>query len=74
LLSFSSKISLHPQSLSLRSTRHQFAAILFNLGAIVTVAQKFKQIYPKPGWVEHDAEEIWSSQFSVMAEVLARVI
>jgi len=49
-------------------------AILFNhSGAIVTVAQKeFKQIYPKPGWVEHDAEEIWSSQFSVMAEVLAK--
>lgn len=49
-------------------------AILFNhTGAIVTVAQKeFKQIYPKPGWVEHDAEEIWSSQFSVMAEVLAK--
>ncbi len=49
-------------------------AILFNhSGAIVTVAQKeFKQIYPKPGWVEHDAEEIWSTQFSVMAEVLAK--
>jgi len=49
-------------------------AILFNhSGAIVSVAQKeFKQIYPKPGWVEHDAEEIWSSQFSVMAEVLAK--
>lgn len=49
-------------------------AILFNhTGTIVTVAQKeFKQIYPKPGWVEHDAEEIWSTQFSVMAEVLAK--
>jgi glycerol kinase len=49
-------------------------AILFNhAGEIVSVAQKeFKQIYPKPGWVEHDAEEIWSSQFGVMAEVLAK--
>lgn len=49
-------------------------AILFNhSGSIITVAQKeFKQIYPKPGWVEHDADEIWSSQFSVMAEVLAK--
>ncbi len=49
-------------------------AILFDhAGSIITVAQKeFKQWYPKPGWVEHDPEEIWSSQFSVMAEVLAK--
>lgn len=49
-------------------------ALLFNhSGAIVAVAQKeFKQYYPQPGWVEHDAEEIWSSQFGVMAEVLAK--
>lgn len=49
-------------------------AILFDQsGSIVTVAQKeFRQIYPQPGWVEHDAEEIWSSQFSVLAEVLSR--
>jgi glycerol kinase len=49
-------------------------AILFNHdGNIVTTAQKeFTQIYPQPAWVEHDAEEIWSSQFSVLAEVLAK--
>lgn len=49
-------------------------AILFNhQGKIVAQAQKeFKQFYPQPGWVEHDAEEIWSSQFGVMAEVMAR--
>lgn len=49
-------------------------AILFDhAGSIITVAQKeFKQWYPQPGWVEHDPEEIWSSQFSVMAEVLAK--
>ncbi len=49
-------------------------AILFNHeGDIVTTAQKeFRQIYPQPAWVEHDAEEIWSSQYSVMAEVIAR--
>ncbi len=49
-------------------------AILFNHdGDIVTVVQKeFTQIYPQPAWVEHDAEEIWSSQFSVMAEVIAK--
>ncbi|MFC4738334.1 glycerol kinase GlpK [Bacillus daqingensis] len=47
-------------------------AILFNkAGEIVDVAQKeFKQYFPKPGWVEHNANEIWSSILSVMAEVL----
>ncbi|ULQ51114.1 glycerol kinase GlpK [Flavihumibacter fluvii] len=49
-------------------------AILFDKnGSICQVAQKeFTQLYPKPGWVEHDAEEIWSSQFSVLAEALAK--
>jgi glycerol kinase len=49
-------------------------AILFDhAGNIVHIAQKeFQQFYPQPGWVEHDAEEIWSSQFGVMAEVLAK--
>ena len=40
-------------------------------GNIVKVAQKeFKQIYPKPGWVEHDAMEIWGSQSGVMREAV----
>ena len=49
-------------------------SILFNQrGNIISMAQKeFAQIYPLPGWVEHDAEEIWSSQMSTMAEVLAK--
>ncbi|MFI7464298.1 glycerol kinase GlpK [Nonomuraea sp. NPDC049646] len=38
-------------------------------GNIVTVAQReHRQIFPKPGWVEHDAEEIWQSVRTVMAE------
>jgi len=42
-------------------------------GSIIGVAQKeFKQIFPKPGWVEHDAEEIWSTQYGTMAEALAK--
>jgi glycerol kinase len=47
--------------------------MLFNKkGEIVSVAQKeFRQIYPKPGWVEHDAQEIWSSQAGVAAEAVA---
>ena len=48
-------------------------SIIFNeRGDIISVAQKeFAQIYPFPGWVEHDAEEIWSSQISTIGEVLA---
>lgn len=42
-------------------------------GNIISVAQKeFKQIFPQPGWVEHDAEEIWSTQFGTMAEAVAK--
>ncbi len=40
---------------------------------IVAMAQKeFTQFYPKPGWVEHDPMEIWSSQYGVLMEVLAQ--
>jgi glycerol kinase len=42
-------------------------------GNIISSAQKeFKQIYPQPGWVEHDADEIWSTQFGTMAEAVAK--
>lgn len=49
-------------------------AILFDHnGGIKQMAQKeFRQYYPQPGWVEHDPEEIWSSQYGVLAEVLAK--
>jgi glycerol kinase len=41
-------------------------------GKVVACAQKeHKQIYPQPGWVEHDAEEIWARTQEVMAEALA---
>lgn len=48
-------------------------AILFNKkGEIVQVAQQeFKQFFPKPGWVEHNANEIWGSILAVMASCLA---
>ncbi len=40
---------------------------------IIGVSQKeFSQIYPREGWVEHDAMEIWSSQYAVMMEVIAQ--
>jgi glycerol kinase len=49
-------------------------AILFDeKGAIVAKAQKeFEQIFPKPGWVEHDPNEIWSSQTGVAAEAVTK--
>ena len=49
-------------------------AILFNKkGNIVAVEQQeFTQYYPKPGWVEHDATEIWETQLRVAQEVLRK--
>jgi len=49
-------------------------AILFNKsGEIVSLAQKeFTQYYPKPGWVEHDPMEIWSTQASVLTETILK--
>ena len=50
-------------------------AILFNHdGGIVAMSQKeFRQIFPKPGWVEHDAQEIWATQAGVASEVLHKI-
>ena len=47
--------------------------ILFDkAGTICSMSQKeFTQIYPKPGWVEHNPKEIWSSQLSVATECMA---
>ena len=49
--------------------------ILFNeKGEMCSVAQKeFTQYFPKPGWVEHDATEIWLTQYAVAAEALAKL-
>lgn len=49
-------------------------AIIFDKnGEIITVAQReFKQIYPRPSWVEHDPQDIWSSAVAVIGEALAR--
>ena len=48
-------------------------SIVFDLrGNIVAMAQQeFRQIYPQPGWVEHDPEEIWTSQLATARRVLA---
>ena len=49
-------------------------ALLFdrNLQVRATAQQEFPQIYPQPGWVEHDPEVLWQSQRAVMQEVLDR--
>ena len=49
--------------------------ILFDKsGQIVSMAQKeFTQLYPKPGWVEHNPREIWSSQLAVAIEAMANI-
>jgi len=49
--------------------------ILFDeKGGVCSEAQKeFRQIFPKPGWVEHDPMEIWSSQLSVTMEAMGKI-
>ncbi|MDO4675638.1 glycerol kinase GlpK [Anaerobiospirillum succiniciproducens] len=50
-------------------------AILFNQkGEVCSVAQRaFTQYFPKPGWVEHNADEIWASQLGVAVEALNKI-
>lgn len=49
--------------------------ILFDKeGQVCSVAQKeFRQIFPNPGWVEHDANEIWSTQLGVAVEAMSKI-
>ena len=49
--------------------------ILFNeKGEICSIAQKeFTQYFPQPGWVEHDANEIWQTQLSVARQAMQNV-
>jgi len=56
-----------------QGTTSSRAIIFDHAGSIVATAQKeFTQIFPQPGWVEHDANEIWSTQYGVAAEVIAK--
>ena len=49
-------------------------AIIFDQNGLIkgVTNREFTQIYPKPGWVEHDAMEIWDSQIGVAKEVLSK--
>ena len=64
---------MHSYILALDQGTTSSRAILFDKkGSIVAMAQKeFTQIFPQSGWVEHDANEIWSSQVSVATEVMS---
>jgi glycerol kinase len=56
-----------------QGTTSSRAIVFSEAGEIVAIAQReFKQYYPQPGWVEHNAEEIWSSQREVAREALAK--
>ncbi len=56
-----------------QGTTSSRAVIVDKEGTIVSVAQKeFTQIFPKPGWVEHDATEIWSTQAGMAAEAVTK--
>ncbi len=63
-----------PYILALDQGTTSSRAIVFDHdGAMVAVAQKeFTQIFPKPGWVEHDPQEIWATQVAVAVEALGR--
>ena len=57
-----------------QGTSSSRAIIFDNQGKIKATSQKeFTQIFPKPGWVEHNPMEIWSSQASVIAEAITSI-
>jgi glycerol kinase len=56
-----------------QGTTSSRAMVFDRQGNVVSMAQKeFAQIYPQPGWVEHDPQEIWSTQAGVAAEAVTR--
>ena len=56
-----------------QGTTSSRALVVDHDGKVVAVAQKeFTQIFPQPGWVEHDPKEIWASQIGVAADALSR--
>ena len=63
-----------PYVLALDQGTTSSRALLFDeSGAIRSIAQReFEQIFPKPGWVEHNPEQIASSQISVALDALAQ--
>jgi glycerol kinase len=57
-----------------QGTTSSRAIVFDDAGAAAAIAQReFKQHFPKPGWVEHDANEIWQSQLDVAVEALGKL-
>ena len=55
-----------------QGTTSSRAMLFTHEGMVKAIAQKpFRQIFPSPGWVEHDPKDIWTSQAAVAAEVIA---
>ena len=56
-----------------QGTTSSRAVVFDKKGTIISVAQKeFTQLFPKPGWVEHDPDEIWSTQAGMAAEAVSK--
>ena len=56
-----------------QGTTSSRAIIFDHHGSIISVVrQEFRQLFPRPGWVEHDANEIWATQSNVAAEVILK--
>jgi len=56
-----------------QGTTSSRAMVVDEHGSVISIAQHpFRQIFPKPGWVEHSPTEIWSSQSGVVTEALAK--
>jgi glycerol kinase len=56
-----------------QGTTSSRALVIDHAGKAVAIAQKeFTQIFPQPGWVEHDANEIWATQVGVAADAVSR--
>ena len=56
-----------------QGTTSSRALVIDYSGKVIAVAQKeFTQFFPQPGWVEHDANEIWASQIGVAADAIGR--
>ena len=56
-----------------QGTSSSRSIVFDDAGHIVAMAQReFRQIFPQPGWVEHDANEIWDTQLATAREALAK--
>jgi len=56
-----------------QGTTSSRAIVFDHSGSVVASAQKeFRQIFPEPGWVEHDAREIWATQRYTATEALGK--